>query len=362
MVNLKRGKKMKKLLLVLITMLLLISCSTKKEEPKEPQEKPEEVVKPEPKPEPEPEPEPEKFYSRFSGLEVKEENRNIRPVLIMIDNHQNARNQANLSEAAIIFEMRVEGEFTRYAALFEKQDDNLLIGPIRSARPNFVSLALQHNALYLHYGGSEDGNAMIYRSGVTDIEGHSVEGTATLRYFDTGKVAPHNAYAYLNQVFDYAESVGVDLEDTNQERFKFNQEFTVPTDGEDITYAYIPYQSSWNYSEYEYNESSHKYSKLREGTKMVDETTNTPVEPTNIIIQIADSYVYTEVGHKAFNTIGSGTGYLLTGGKMIEIDWYKSETESEPTQFTTKDGQPIVLNPGLTWVHVVDSWMDISFE
>lgn len=355
---------MKKILLILITLLVLVSCSQKKDETPEPVEEPVVETPPvqEPAPEPEPEPEPEKFYSRFSGKEIDEKYVDTRPVLIMIDNHIDAHNQANLSKASIIFEMRVEGEFTRYAALFEKQDENLLIGPIRSARPNFVSLALQHNALYLHYGGSTDGDAMIYSSGVTDVEGHSVEGVATLRYFDTGKVAPHNAYGYLLDVYDYVENRGDTLIDDRPTRFEFNKEFTVPSEGEDGTYAYIPYQPSWNYSEYYYDENTYTYSKYREGVQMVDETTQTPVEITNIIIQIADSYVYTEYGHKAFNTVGTGTGYLLTGGKLTEINWSKSEDDNEPTVFTTTDGDPIILNPGLTWVNVVDSWMEISFE
>lgn len=358
--------KMKKILLLLLTTLLLVSCSSKEDEPQEP-ETPDVVTplpEPDKEPEPEPEPEPEvkdPIYSRFTGLEISEDNLNVRPIMAMIDNHHDARNQANLSKASIIYEMRVEGPFTRYAAIFEKQDENLLIGPVRSARPNFVSLAIQYNVIYLHYGGSTDGLNMIYRNGVTSIEGDLTEGIVTFRYFDTGKFAPHNGYTVLDNVYDYVEVNGIDLEDT-QTYFNFNTDFTPINQGDDVSHIQIVYDYYSNFIDYYYDEVNQNYTRYREGVQMVDETTGTPVTPTNVIIQIADSYIYDNIGHQAFNTTGEGTGYLLSGGKVVEITWSQTWDETSVTQYYYLDGTPITLNPGQTWINVVDSWMPLVFE
>lgn len=347
---------MKKIILFLMV-LFLVACSNQPEEPK----KEEKVVEKEtPKPEVKKEPEPEKIYSRFTGLETTAEVVNLRPVMIMIDNHHNARNQASLSKASIIYEMRVEGPYTRYAAIFEKNpNENYLIGPIRSARPNFVELALANNAIYTHYGGSTDGLAMIYNTGVTDVDGGAVEGIATFRYFDTGKYAPHNAYAYLDDLYAYAESTGTPLtEESNN--FKFNQEFTELSEAETINAFNFVYDEVYNSVGYEYDANLKKYKRYREEIQMVDELTNDPVMPTNIIVMIADSYIYTDYGHKAFNTIGTGTGYYFTGGKMVPINWSKPDTFT-PTTFTYQDGKELQLNPGQTWIEVIDSWMSINY-
>ena len=61
--------------------------------------------------------------SPLSGRPVSEETAARRPVAIMIDDHPDARWQAGLKDADIIFEMFVEGGITRYLAIFQDTDD-----------------------------------------------------------------------------------------------------------------------------------------------------------------------------------------------------------------------------------------------
>lgn len=78
------------------------------------------------------------------------------------------------------------------------------------------------------------------------------------------------------------------------------------------------YDSHMNIVEYMYQPDTKTYLRFREGDVMKDELTSTSVTPTNIIVQIADSYVYDAAG-KAFHLTGEGKGYYFTGGKQIEI-------------------------------------------
>lgn len=354
---------MKKLIIVL-SFLLLASCSSPSEEPinEEPVVK-EETPKPEPTPEPEPEPTPEpeddKFYSVFTGKEVTKELRDTRPIMVMIDNQQDARPQANLSKASVVYEMRVEGSFTRYIALFERTKENFLLGPIRSARPNFVTLALQNDAIFVHHGGSTDGNAMINQYKMDDLDGMKLEGKVFFRYKDTKKVAPHNSYVEIEDVYEYQQNRGSSLERT-AEGYLFNPEFT-QNNGEPVKSVRFNYGGATHMTEYKYDDTTQTYAKLRNNVPVVDELSKEPVQPTNLLIQIAPSYIYNGV-HRAFENVGEGKGYYLTGGQMIEIIWKKSDNHKEPLQFFTLNNEELKLNVGQTWVNVIDKVSQIDFN
>src|SRR3989338_407175 len=59
-------------------------------------------------------------------------------VAVMIDNHMDARPQSGLAEARVVYEAPVEGNFTRFLAIFAATDDVEKAGPVRSARPYFL--------------------------------------------------------------------------------------------------------------------------------------------------------------------------------------------------------------------------------
>ena len=50
-------------------------------------------------------------------------------------------------------------------------------------------------------------------------------------------------------------------------------------------------------------------------------------------------------------TLGSGTAWVFTQGRMIEGRWDRAEP-SQPWQLTRADGTPIQLTPGVTWVEL----------
>lgn len=353
-----------KKIIIAISFFLLVSCSSPskepiKEEPVVKDETPKPDTDPVKEPDPEPEPVDDKFYSVFSGKEVSEELKDTRPIMVMIDNQQDARPQANLSKASVVYEMRVEGAFTRYIALFERTGENFLLGPIRSARPNFVTLALQNDAIFVHHGGSTDGNAMINQYKMDDLDGMKLEGKVFFRYKDTKKVAPHNSYVKIEDVYKYQENRGSSLKRTAQ-GFIFNSEFT-PNNGESLKSVRFNYGGPSHMTEYKYDEATKSYAKLRNNIPMVDELSKIPVRATNLLIQIAPSYIYNGV-HRAFENVGQGKGFYLTGGQMIEVIWKKSENHREPLKFYTLDNQELKLNVGQTWVNVIDKVSLIDFN
>ncbi|NLM44527.1 MAG: DUF3048 domain-containing protein, partial [Clostridiales bacterium] len=127
-------------MLIIITIILsmtVVGCQPK-QEPAETIVIEEEVIE---EPEPVEEVAKEEYICLLTGLGVEnEEDIKHRPVAVMIDNERNARPQSGITEADIVFEMPVEGNITRYMAIYHHLPSEK-IGPVRSARPYFIDKA-----------------------------------------------------------------------------------------------------------------------------------------------------------------------------------------------------------------------------
>lgn len=93
-----------------------------------------------------------------------------RVIAVTIDNEQPAWPHSGLQDAYMIYEMIIEGGETRMLALF-KGANTQKIGPIRSARHYFVEYAMEHNAIFAHFGWSPLAEKMINSNNVDNING-----------------------------------------------------------------------------------------------------------------------------------------------------------------------------------------------
>ena len=109
--------------------------------------------------------------SPLSGLPIGEEWLNRRPVAIMLNNLKEALPQMGQSQADIIYEVPAEGGITRMLAVYQSVEGVGKIGSIRSARPYYLELALGHDAIFIHAGGSEDAYTRISQWGVAALDG-----------------------------------------------------------------------------------------------------------------------------------------------------------------------------------------------
>lgn len=98
------------------------------------------------------EPEKEVYYSPLTGEAGYDESLLLnRPVAVMVNNIEQSLPQRGISKADIVYEMPVEGGITRLMAVFSDYHDLPEIGSIRSARHDYVELALPLDAIYLHF-------------------------------------------------------------------------------------------------------------------------------------------------------------------------------------------------------------------
>ncbi len=347
--------------LLLIVLLFTVSCAKKEEpiveelkveEPKvEIQEEAKEVVE---KIEKE---EKVAIRSLLSGVETTKELAELPVVGIMLDNHPNARWQAGLREAEVVYEIRVEGDFTRYLALYQVTDPKV-IGPIRSARTPFVNRILEYNAIYVHYGGSGQGNADINNFDVEHIDGMAVGEPVYYRNYYVGKDAPHNAYSSMEEIRAYAKRQNFG-EKTEFKGYSFYDKPTAP--GGEKANEFTLYLRPGNKTAYTYLPEERVYHRYKDGSLHIDENDEEPLEVVNVIVQFSDGFIVDNVGHLDLEDVGEGRGLLFTQGEVVEITWKKQDRQA-PTEFFNKEGKALQLNIGQTFIQVVDEDINIEIE
>lgn len=289
--------------------------------------------------------------SPLSGLYTDKEISNVKPVAIMFDNHPGARWQAGLNQAEIVYEIPVEGPYTRYVGVYLiNEPEN--IGPVRSTRPYFVETILQYDPVYVRCGGSEEGKAYVKRYGVSDIDGL----VSNSFWRSDKKKAPHNLYTSMQNIRKEQEKSGHNSY-RQLDEYKFYKEDT-DIDGNSNENVLIKYNKD-NETKYAYNSTKKVYERYKDGSVHIDENDSSTITAKNIIIQKVNTKVIDDEGRKKVDVVGSGSGIYITNGKSQEINWRKNSA-NDKTIYTDKYGLEIDLNPGITWIQLVP--MDAQIE
>ena len=91
----------------------------------------------------------------------------------------------------------------------------------------------------------------------------------------------------------------------------------------------------------------------RRGAHIDAETEGGPVFVANILVKITSMRVFdTRAGYRNVDTVGSGEGFLATGGKYFPVRWEK-DSHVDPLRWYFLCGTPIVLTPGNTWICIL---------
>ncbi len=295
--------------------------------------------------------------SPLSGIYSSEEKVDRRPVAVMFDNHPGARWQSGLKDAEIVYEMVVEYPYTRYMAIY-LINDPVLLGPIRSSRPCFVTTLLEYDPLYVRVGGSEQAKNDIKNLKVADIDGLTSSNEVFYRYSKTNKKSPHNLYSNM----DIIRKTGIERgyrEKGDFEGFKFNENDT-DLNGRIAKNILIKYNKD-NSTNYVYDEDEKNYIRYKDGKLHVDEFDNSPITAENIIIQEAKTKTIDDAGRVEIDLVGNGKGIYITNGEAVDITWSKKNRSSK-TYFYDEKGQELILNIGVTWIQVVNTNPDITIE
>jgi len=287
-------------------------------------------------------------------IKEKESPFGSRPLSIMVENAEGARPQSGLDKANIVYEVLAEGGITRFLAIYYDQDAEE-VGPIRSARPYFVSKSLEHQAIYIHVGGSDEATNFIKEENIDDIN-EFVDFQPFWR--STDRKPPHNLYASTLKLRTEANKLGY-IEMIKKQEYQFEVSRNEKLTGRETDSIVIPYNSIYSVS-YKYQPESMKYIRFMNGEPHIDAKTKKQIAVDNIIIQFAETKIIDQEGRLAIDFVGKGTGLLFFKGNSTEITWEKSDLRAR-TLFLDKEGNRIALTPGNVWIQIVPSDLKIQY-
>lgn len=287
-------------------------------------------------------------------------NGDTRPIAVMIDNVGDARPQAGLNDAYLVYEIIVEGNLTRLMALY-KDAELEKIGPIRSSRHYFLDYALENDAIYVHFGWSPQAQSDISSLDVDNINGMAESSTSFWRVRD--KSAPHNVVTSTENILKIAERKGYETTSTKDSVLNYTTDEVNLEDGISATNITIPYSSSYKVT-YKYDEETKRYTRGYNKTTQKDWETKELVTTKNIIITFAKNTTLndgTSKNRQNLSNIGTLDGYYITNGKAIKIKCYKSSRKAQ-TVYKDLEGNEIDVNDGNTFIQIVPINANVKIE
>lgn len=311
--------------------------------------------------------EPEIIRSPLTG-EILEEKTELRPYAVSVNNIYQAMPQSGISKADILCEVLAEGGITRCIAIYGELSDVGVIGPVRSARPYFLSTARAFDAILAHAGSSEETDELFASTGWNHID--ALLGSAADVYYrdqqrlDDGYALEHTLYTTGEKLTENAASRGFALarEGGVSYGFSFTEDGT-PAEGEEAASITVTFNDSGNRKKtiLAYDADLGKYTGSQYGSPWMDEAAGTAVSFENVLIITAETRHSDNKGHLAIDLIDEGSGWFACGGKIIPIRWSR-ESESDPFVFTLTDGTPLCLGVGSTYFGIITQTSEVAYQ
>jgi hypothetical protein len=268
------------------------------------------------------------------------------PIALMINNTANARPQSGLGQAKLIYQMMTEARTTRLLMFTDVEEG--VLGPVRSARPAYLDLVTQYKALYTYAGNGRVIDASPVNHLIRRVDALGAAGR--LFYRMSHRVAPHNLYIKAESIYSFSEKrAPVELSEPLP-GLMIRDAFVQPDGGEKA--VRIDYQFKKPAESFRYNESEKKYFKYNGDTVLVDEITKKKVGVGNVFLINVPHGTMPNGVHVKIDWVSSGKALYFTGGQKYDVTWSK-KSHSAPMVFKL-NGETLVLNPGLTWIVVMD--------
>lgn len=289
-----------------------------------------------------PEPKPTTEPSRLTGVTVPIKLNKLPVTAVMIENSPDARPQAGLVDAGIVFEAIAEGGITRFLALYlESQPGH--IGPVRSVRPYYLDFMVPFDAALAHAGGSAVALAQIQSQKIKDLD-HS--GNAGTYQRVNTRFAPHNLYTSRAQLLklhnakNYKTSKFTSLVRKEEAPLKKPSAKTI-----EFKISRFLYNTS-----YAYDPKTNSYKRSMAGQPHKDERSGKQIMP-KVLVAIITSHNYAGI-YSVYGTTGKGTVLIFQDGGVTKGTWHKAGRGSQYS-FRNAKGKPLGLNPGQTWITMI---------
>ena len=260
-----------------------------------------------------------------------------RPVIATkVENSPQARPQAGLQDADIVFELLTEGGITRFLALHHRQLPDE-IGPIRSARLSDLDLAPAYEPVLAISGARPE-----VLSALTDrVEVVTETGPPRFSRRDD-RPAPHDLYVRPGELLEAGDLPPPPVEPV----WEFSDR--APPGGRpvsDLTVTLSPVsETGWTY-----DGDQGTYARLQDGEPHEVEGPGR-IGATNVVIMGAEVEPL-EDDLVSITLIGEGPAIVLRDGQRYDGRWTKPDAATH-LALRDHDGEVLPLKPGPTWVVV----------
>lgn len=277
------------------------------------------------------------------------------PLVVKIDNVEQARPQAGIDVADIVLEEQVEGGFTRLVAVFHSATPDL-VGPVRSTRStDFDLLPMFGRPLYASSGGNSGVMSGLRNVDIIDV-GHNSGGQGFAR--EAGRRAPHNLMATPAALYERA---GDDVSQPPRPLFGFvDEDAPARTGGTPAGTAGFSFGGS-EVARFDWNEAEAVWTRSQRGTPHTV-VSGEPLTATNVVA-IAITYTFgNPVGTSNPHgiTTGEGAAKVFVDGTVIDGTWSRPGA-GDPFTLRDSTGTEILLDPGRTFVELVPSIESVTF-
>ena len=287
----------------------------------------------------------------LTGLELTGNEMKRAFVVSTGNDNANARPQAGLSQADIMYEVPIEGGGSRYEPIYYSQKPGL-VGEVRSTRPYIINIAREYNAVLIHNGKSPQAKKIF-----NTIDRLSAAGHFDIFHAEPKPQLPGNLYSDGDSIVKRMKKRGFYKEKTLRTFQWLGENEEAP--GDKATNIKVNYADG-AYNTFKYNADEDLYYKYVRDDLMIDENNGKAVTCANVLVQEVPFKTYDEQRLKIDMTKG-GKATMFTKGKVVKGKWSRKDLDS-PTIFADKDGNEFKMTRGTTWIQLIDSTVKFEYK
>ena len=274
------------------------------------------------------------------------------PWLVQVENLSDARPQAGLSAADIVYEYETEGGISRFTALYFGTPA-ARIGPVRSARLVSIKLLDTYKGVLLYSGGSDYVEQQLSNDSAARKYNETSAQGALFR--DNNKAAPHNLFTDGSHLTQLQQKVGAQT--VPYQLWTRTTVAALPKGGTPAAKFSVPVSDS-EAPTYTYDAATGGYQRAESDTGVLnDNDSQQPWEAKNILVLPVDVTIGPEVEDSSgahgldFAIAASGPGQLVVGGQVFPVTF--NQGASGPPQLTLAGGAPAPVAPGQVLIELV---------
>jgi hypothetical protein len=209
--------------------------------------------------------------------------------------------------------------------------------------------------LLAYAGGVEQVETAVAEAGLIDLSYFGPAGAAYLR--DDSRDAPHNVYTKTRALYRFAEGA----DEPPDPVFSFDQD--PPDLGRRASRVRLLFSATYADVIWEWDPEQGRWHRWHGEDPHVDED-GRQVAAANVVVmhvKVRDSSILDVAGNPSpeVRLTGKGRVWIFREGKVIAGRWIRP-TIGDVTTFATRSGDEIALSPGVTWIELLPTSVDVE--